>query len=53
MPLNSGQDATQAEDKEGKIELRAEERAARAGFRTDQASTRIRSVPAEGVGQGE
>ena len=53
MPLNSGQDAAQTEDKEGERVLWAEERVGRTGFRPDQASTGIRSVSAEGVGQGE
>ena len=51
MPLNSGQVATQVENQKGKSVLRSKERAARTCFRTNQASSRVQSFPAKGVGE--
>ena len=44
-PFGSGQDTAQAKDEEGVKMLWVKERAARAGFRPYQASTRIQPVP--------
>ncbi len=46
-------DATQAKNGEGERALRVEERAARAGFRSDKASEGIQAVPLKGERQGE
>ncbi len=47
--FDSRQDATQAKNEERAGVLRIEERASRAGFRPDQASTGIWTVPFEGI----